>query len=79
MYLTLNTHSMRSRSSCLRLLLKVHALLLAVGFLLPLFANEAAVIDKPLPPADAARRVTMPAGFQMTMFAAEPDIPPRCR
>ena len=28
----------------------------------------------PLPPAEAARRMTVPEGFNVTLFAAEPDV-----
>ena len=32
------------------------------------------VIDAPLPPAEAARTMVVPEGFQVTLFAAEPDV-----
>src|ERR1700751_4885422 len=52
----------------------IGAFLVAFGFLLSLPASESPVIDKPLPAAEAARRVSMPPGFQMSMSPAEPDI-----
>src|SRR6058998_923111 len=30
--------------------------------------------DKPLPPAEAAARMTLPEGFRATLFAGEPDV-----
>ena len=30
--------------------------------------------DKPFPPAEAARHMTVPAGFHVTLFAGEPDL-----
>src|SRR5271169_4614321 len=40
-------------------------------FMMPL---AAAAQDRPLPPQDAAKRMTLPRGFQATLFAGEPDI-----
>ncbi len=31
-------------------------------------------LGQPLPPADAARAMTMPEGFKVTLFAGEPDV-----
>src|SRR5437588_1148278 len=30
--------------------------------------------DKPVPPAEAAQRFTLPPGFKATLFAGEPDV-----
>jgi putative membrane-bound dehydrogenase-like protein len=32
------------------------------------------VVDAPLPPAEAARTMVVPEGFQVTLFAGEPDV-----
>lgn len=32
------------------------------------------IVDSPLPPADAARTMVVPEGFQVTLFAGEPDV-----
>ncbi|MFO0808166.1 MAG: PVC-type heme-binding CxxCH protein [Gemmataceae bacterium] len=37
------------------------------------FCGESAA-DKPLPPAEAAARMTLPPGFKATLFAGEPDL-----
>jgi putative membrane-bound dehydrogenase-like protein len=37
---------------------------------LPIFAAE----DRPLPPSEAPHRMTLPPGFQATLFAGEPDV-----
>src|SRR5215471_7046198 len=68
MCLTRCNYSMIRRCHRLNLLLHIGSLLLAFGFVVPLAASEAPIVEKPLPPAEAARRVTMPPGFQMTMF-----------
>src|SRR6266446_1023581 len=44
---------------------------LALGALLPALA---AAQDKPLPPAEAPRHMTLPEGFRATLFAGEPDV-----
>ena len=31
-------------------------------------------VNKPIPPADAPRAMTLPAGFNVTLFAGEPDL-----
>jgi putative membrane-bound dehydrogenase-like protein len=33
-----------------------------------------AVVDEPLPPEEAARTMRVPEGFQVTLFAGEPDV-----
>ena len=30
--------------------------------------------DRPLSPADALKKITVPAGFEVTLFAGEPDV-----
>src|SRR5580704_19745766 len=30
--------------------------------------------DRPLPPGEAPKRMTLPEGFQATLFAGEPDV-----
>src|SRR5215471_16208658 len=30
--------------------------------------------DRPLPPKDAAKAMTLPPGFEVTLFAGEPDV-----
>src|SRR5207253_791032 len=35
---------------------------------------HAAPPDRPLPPKDAAKAMTLPPGFKATLFAGEPDI-----
>jgi putative membrane-bound dehydrogenase-like protein len=37
-----------------------------------MFAQDA--VDKPLPPDEAARTMTVPEGFRVTLFAGEPDV-----
>src|SRR6478736_5519893 len=37
-------------------------------------AGAAHAADKPLPPAEAAARMTLPDHFQATLFAGEPDL-----
>src|SRR5262249_53553539 len=44
---------------------------LLLALLLPLSARAAA---KPLPPNEAAARMTLPEGFRATLFAGEPDL-----
>jgi putative membrane-bound dehydrogenase-like protein len=39
-----------------------------------LLALAARAQDRPLPPAEAAARMTLPAGFRATLFAGEPDV-----
>jgi putative membrane-bound dehydrogenase-like protein len=46
-------------------------LILLVLYVLPLPARAA---DKPLPPSEAAARMTLPEGFRATLFAGEPDV-----
>jgi putative membrane-bound dehydrogenase-like protein len=48
--------------------------LLPLLSLLALPALARAAADKPLPPAEAARHMTLPAGFRATLFAGEPDV-----
>jgi len=47
-------------------------LLLGWGVVLPTFWTQAQ--DKPLPPREAPLRMTLPDGFQATLFAGEPDV-----
>src|SRR5438067_4857076 len=35
---------------------------------------QAAPPDRPLPPKDAAKAMTLPKGFKSTLFAGEPDV-----
>src|SRR5579871_4601707 len=35
---------------------------------------QARPADRPLPPADAAKSMTVPEGFKVTLFAGEPDV-----
>lgn len=37
-------------------------------------ANSQDPKDKPLPPLEALKRITVPKGFQTTLFAGEPDV-----
>lgn len=37
-------------------------------------AIPATAQDKPLPPAEAAKKMTLPEGFSATLFAGEPDV-----
>lgn len=47
----------------------------AFGLLGALFSGAAAAeVDEPLPPAEAARTMIVPAGFRVTLFAGEPDV-----
>ena len=53
------------------------AVLLLVGGLLSVGLAQdlkQPVIDAALPPAEAARTMVVPAGFEVTLFAAEPDV-----
>lgn len=47
-----------------------------LGLLFSLFCFHFPVTaqDRPLPPAEAPHRMTLPAGFQATLFAGEPDV-----
>src|SRR5271156_2162644 len=45
-----------------------------IVFLFVFFIPAAAAQDRPLPPQDAPKRMTLPEGFQATLFAGEPDI-----
>src|SRR5947209_7202354 len=47
--------------------------LFAVSFLLVLSASVFAQ-DKPVPPTEAPKHMTLPAGFKATLFAGEPDV-----
>jgi len=49
------------------------ASVVALASVSPLWAGEIGA-EKPIPVAEAARHVTMPAGFRMTLFAGEPDV-----
>jgi putative membrane-bound dehydrogenase-like protein len=46
----------------------------AVVLLSALHLSVAAAADGPLPPSEAAASIQLPAGFQATLFAAEPDV-----
>src|SRR6516165_2349647 len=45
---------------------------LLLGVLVPVLTILAQ--DKPLPPAEAPKRMTLPDGFRATLFAGEPDL-----
>ena len=56
---------------------------LTVGFLLAVFCaphlwgakkNAQPVVEKPFPPLEAAKTMQVPKGFNVTLFAGEPDI-----
>ncbi len=49
----------------------MNRLVCLVAVVLPL---AAAAQDRPLPPQDAPKRMTLPEGFQATLFAGEPDV-----
>ena len=36
--------------------------------------NTQNVLDRPLPPREALKKITVPEGFKVTLFAAEPDV-----
>src|SRR5262249_19240848 len=46
------------------------------GIILTLFLADASVWGqgKPLAPAEAPKHMTLPDGFQVTLFASEPDV-----
>ncbi|MFN4260595.1 MAG: PVC-type heme-binding CxxCH protein [Gemmataceae bacterium] len=46
----------------------------ALCALLALFAAPASAQDRPLPPSEAAARMTLPEGFRATLFVGEPDV-----
>ncbi len=62
----------------------LNAVMLATGLLILTLAGSApgdSKVDQtsgptsaPLPPAEAARKMTVPQGFRVTLFAAEPDV-----
>ena len=37
-------------------------------------SGASTVADGPVPPTKAAARMTVPEGFQVTLFAGEPDV-----
>ncbi len=43
-------------------------------FILAVVATTASSQDRPLPPQDAPKRMTLPEGFAATLFAGEPDV-----
>src|SRR6266542_1537511 len=47
---------------------------IAPALLLPAVLAQAPPPDKPLPPREAPLRMTLPDGFQATLFAGEPDV-----
>jgi hypothetical protein len=56
---------------------------LTIGFLLAVFCtphlwgakkNAQPVVEKPFPPLEAAKTMQVPKGFNVTLFAGEPDI-----
>jgi putative membrane-bound dehydrogenase-like protein len=49
-------------------------LLVASVLLMVLAMVTALAQDRPLPPSEAAARMTLPEGFQATLFAGEPDV-----
>src|SRR5258708_2460163 len=40
----------------------------------PLFGNQSATNDLPVPGSEVASHVTLPPGFRTTLFAGEPDV-----
>ena len=48
-----------------------HLLPVAIAIVVCLFAHSQ---DRPSPPAEAAGKMTVPAGFKATLFAGEPDV-----
>src|SRR5881398_3545320 len=38
------------------------------------FVGSTAAQDRPVPPAEAPHRMTLPKGFRATLFAGEPDV-----
>ncbi|MFT5466728.1 MAG: putative membrane-bound dehydrogenase-like protein [Verrucomicrobiales bacterium] len=48
--------------------------LLAAGLIFLLAADKQPVIDAPLPPEEAADAMIVPEGFDVTLFAGEPDV-----
>lgn len=47
--------------------------LLAVS-LITFFISQSSAADRPLPPAEAPKAMTLPKGFQAILFAGEPDV-----
>ncbi|MCE9530809.1 MAG: c-type cytochrome [Planctomycetes bacterium] len=43
-------------------------------FILFFFTSISQAQDRPLPPAEAPKRMTLPEGFHATLFAGEPDV-----
>ena len=52
----------------------IDSLLPAVLLWISLAASAEEVIDKPLPPEEAASTMQLPEGFRATLFAGEPDV-----
>src|SRR5262245_19939449 len=48
--------------------------IVVVAFALCAFGADPKAADKPLPPKDAAKAMTVSDGFKVTLFAGEPDI-----
>lgn len=46
----------------------------ALGLLMLFAADQQPVVDAPLPPEDAADSMIVPAGFNVTLFAGEPEV-----
>jgi putative membrane-bound dehydrogenase-like protein len=55
-------------------LLALTPVLLALASGSRLTAADAKPADRPIPPKDAAKAMTVPAGFKVTLFAGEPDV-----
>src|SRR5215210_7489938 len=49
-------------------------LLACAALLATLPARSAPPADKPFPPVEAAKKMTLPDGFRATLFAGEPDV-----
>src|SRR5690348_5647266 len=50
------------------------SLFLALTFGARLTAADPRPADRPIPPADAAKAMTVPKGFHVALFASEPDV-----
>ncbi len=66
----------KPRSYQSRAWMRAATLLLVGGLLTVGFAQDSKqpVVDAPLPPAEAARTMVVPDGFQVSLFAGEPDV-----
>src|SRR5438105_12528292 len=55
-------------SAATALVLFIHGGLAAIA------ADSTAAPNRPLPPAEAPRHMTVPEGFKVSLFAGEPDV-----